>query len=204
MRAIWLAAIAGLVIGAMAGKKKSPAAANGRPCPWMKTARVMLLGDSLAVGLAPPMGELAAGCGTPFDVNAAVGAHVTDINQGKLAALLAGFRPTHVLISLGGNDFQRTDPERVHEAINRLVQQIRLSGALALWIAPPMMPFEDMQVRNWWIDSNIDSYFNTPGVKELEAHRAADQIHYTPAGYRMLASMIWQWANKYFVAEQAQ
>lgn len=194
-----LLALAALGVLALAstGKSKARPEAPTKECPTQAT-RVLLIGDSLAVGLGPVMVELAEKCGTPFSQRSFIGAHVTQWHASpRLTDALSSATPTVVLISLGGNDFQRSDPEKVRGAIDTLVDRIMAQGARPLWISPPSMPFSDrIGVREMW----RSALRRHPGAawfatEELQIGRAPDQIHPTAAGYRELAQLIWEWMS---------
>lgn len=173
----------------------------------------MLLGDSLAAGLAGPMGQLAGACETPFRARGEVGSHITQWTGSWLTSEVpppappgwsigADARPTDVLMSMGGNDYQHTDPDAVALAIVRFVQYVRDAGARLWWIAPPRMPIEDkIDVVGMWrlalggprgdgYAEPWEQYFPTA---EVAYPVSADNIHPTPAGYAELAEAIWLW-----------
>lgn len=183
------AAVVGLLaLAMMRGRKKSE-----RPLCPAPGSRVTLIGDSLAVGLEPHLARHASICGVPFDANPFVGAHVTEWIGHRLAAALAS-GPNLALISLGGNDFQRTDAEHVHGAIVELVSRLHDAGVRPLWIAPPSMPFEDTaHIRAaWWGAMGGRDVID---LSERKIPRAPDQIHPTQDAYRELAADVWRWMS---------
>jgi lysophospholipase L1-like esterase len=149
---------------------------------------VALVGDSYAVGLAPELRERAAASSVPFASHAVGGTSVcqweTDSWLGP--ALAAG--PATVLCSLGGNDFGRTDPERVRGAILTFARKVRAAGARLVWIEPPLSALEDPNgIRAaWWNVVGSDG-FRPSSPPPL----AADGIHSTPEGYRAWARELW-------------
>lgn len=184
---------------------RSPPSPSARPkpsptpapdeCP-PDSARVVLLGDSLAVGLKAPLAEHATRCGTDFVTRAFVGAHVTewDGRAPRLGQVLDANQPTHVLISLGGNDFQRNDPENVAAGINRLIATLKGRGIVPLWIEPPEFPFADeLGVRDMWHQLLGDE--DIFDARTLWLPRAPDNVHPTPAGYETLADALWAWLS---------
>ena len=197
----WPLLLAGLGLFALASSKKKTRPAPERPEPMVRECptpptRVLLIGDSLAVGLGPVMDELADNCGTPFAHRAFIGAHVTQWHASpRLADAFSSVAPTVVLVSLGGNDFQRSDPDNVRAAIDALVDRIVAQGARPLWISPPTMPFSDrIGVREMW----RSALRRHPGAawfptEELEIARAPDRIHPTPPAYKTLGRLIWNW-----------
>jgi lysophospholipase L1-like esterase len=201
-----LGAATGYVAGLLLGRRNTPSASTSPGqapvtgtgpspetapgCPPGGT-RVLLLGDSHAQGLGPPMAALALGCSTPFAHRAVVGSHVTQWAQDSwLLPALASIYPTVVLVSLGANDFLRTDPANVSAGITALVSQLHAAGVRVLWIAPITEPFPDkIGVGAMWQASVEDWYDST----KLEIPRYGDGTHATPAGYKTWAGELWPW-----------
>lgn len=204
------AAIALMVVGGKKKPKPPPPAPPPTPpdpvperqCP-IAGSRVVVIGDSIAVGMWPHLVNLRDGCpGEPVKMMQAVweGAHVTQFGPDVMASIFAQ-RPTHIIVSLGGNDFNRTDPDNVKAAIYELAEALQRDAAHSTWIMPPPMPKEDALVRAWIVDATRHTgYFDTPAVAELEQYRAPDGIHYTPAGYRRLAELVWHEISQWMVA----
>lgn len=161
-------------------------------------ARVLLIGDSLAAGLGPHMARRARTCGTAFFHHGVVGSHVTEWAQDSwLLPELGRAEPSVVIVSLGGNDFVRSDAANVSRGVRRFVEKVRASGARLLWISPPTMPFRDkIGVRQLWQDElagemNIDWY----PTETLEIPRVADRVHPTIPGYDDLGQKLWAWTS---------
>jgi lysophospholipase L1-like esterase len=106
-------------------------------------------------------------------------------------------KPTVVMVSLGGNDFVRNDPQNVERAIDSFVKTVRESGARLLWISPPTMPFPDkVGTRGMW-QTAIDGEMNVDWypTEQLEIPRIADRVHPTIAEYSKLSFTLWQWMS---------
>jgi lysophospholipase L1-like esterase len=156
-------------------------------------ARVLLFGDSHAQGLGPPMAALAAGCAAPFAYRAVVGSHVTEwARDSWLLPALSSVAPTAALVSLGANDFLRTDPQNVSAGITTLVSKLKAAGVRVLWIAPITEPFPDkIGVCAMWQAAVADYYDSTT----LDLPRYGNGTHATPAGYTAWAKAVWPWAS---------
>lgn len=153
---------------------------------------VVLIGDSLAVGMKGPMAKLAVACATTFSSSAEVGTSVTQWAKDQRLVPVLALHPTAVLVSLGANDFGRNDQANVFASINALVTKVRAAGARILWIEPLTMPFPDkLGVVPAWKASVGEDYY--PG-SQLDIPRAGDKIHPTPAGYATFAEKVWRWA----------
>lgn len=170
--------------------------ASPRPgCPADNT-RVLLVGDSLAAGLGPVMERLATACGTPFWHHGVVGSHATQwVHDEWIVPQLDRAQPTVVLVSLGGNDFQRFDPDRVEVAIANLVAKIRKQGAQLLWISPPTMPFRDrIGARDMWKSAlGGEVHRDWYPTEKLTIPRVHDRVHPTAKGNHALSRILWQW-----------
>jgi lysophospholipase L1-like esterase len=157
-------------------------------------ARVLLIGDSLAVGLATPMGQLASGAGVAFERSGVVGSTIKQWAPGgayaaTVADLLAAFVPTLVLMSLGTNDMKLPDPTVEAGALAAIVAGVRAAGAAVVWVAPPTMPFDDRGVRAMIAGAGVDVFPSD----SLSIPRAPDGIHPNGVGYAGWAGAIWTW-----------
>ena len=166
-------------------------------CPSEGT-RVLLIGDSLSVGLGRPMAQLAKSCGTPFHQGGVTGSHVTQWDQdGWLLPQLAYSKPTVALVSLGGNDFIRNDPHNVARATESLVAKLRERGIELLWISPPTMPFNDrVGARQLWQHAlGGEAGSSWYPSEQLELARVGDKIHLTPHDNVSFAGKLWRWMS---------
>lgn len=187
MKPLWLLPAAAVLLLARTGRRAPP---SGPACP---TGSLSLIGDSLAVGLAPHLRELARGCELPWDASPFVGAHVTEWTGPRLSTALSR-RPHVVLVSLGGNDFQRADTEHVRAAVALLAERVRGAGARLVWIGPPTMPFADAAgVREMWraVVPAADRW----DLEGAAIARAPDEIHPTASEYERLAGELWRWLS---------
>lgn len=193
-----LGAVVGGCVGAIGGAVGAILSVPHCPLP---TTPVLLIGDSLAVGLGPRLARLADSCGTRFGYSATVGSHVQDWTHARFAEALTtmggpeGITGGVVLVSLGGNDFQHGDPSAVDAAIGDLLARIASAGAAVRWIAPPTLPFDDTAGaralwRHWLGRDPWTGYYPTD---EVRYPVAPDGIHPTARGYAELAAAIWRW-----------
>ena len=182
------------------GGKKVPTTVDKPPLPpqalWQCPApgtRVLLVGDSYADGLKPHLAALAQDCAVPFAAATQVGSSATKwATDAGLGALLASSTPTVVLVSLGGNDFQR-DQASVQAAVTTLVGRLRNAGARVLWIAPLTLPFADKAgVRAMWKVVVGEDWLDG---EKFEYPRATDKIHLYPSGYQDWAGKVWTWMS---------
>lgn len=156
--------------------------------------RVLVIGDSLAVGLAPQIKALAAESQVSFDALATVGTRIDQWAQsGSLVDKLAAFKPTLVLVSLGTNDEYMTG-----DAVGRqqpyLTQLLaRLKDATVVWIGPPTLPKPSNGIVGM-LQARLPASHYFPS-QTLTIPRGPDQIHPTAKGYAGWAGALWQWLS---------
>lgn len=167
-------------------------------------SRVLLIGDSLAVGMRPHFQALAREEGVPFDARAVSGSRIDQwVESNRLLEVLDLFQPSHVLISLGTNDaYSPFEPEVVADNAEELLETIQEAGAHPIWIGAPDLPEQIPcpSCPSGTFDLRTDSliaiekvapyYFDST---EYEIPRGPDGIHPTAAGYAGWAGAIWNW-----------
>lgn len=187
---------------------RSSAGPLWRPVNWSRD-RILLIGDSLAVGLKPKFESLRDTVpGFAFGTVAKQGAKISAFNSndgetgGGLAQALVDFKPTVVLISLGTNDevARKNNPNAdVSAATQAEVDKLlaKFPDAHVIWIGPPMFA-----PNKWPMDDGFRqmlankvgpiNYFDTAAYPIA---RAGDGIHMTGAGYADWATRIVEWIN---------
>jgi hypothetical protein len=149
-------------------------------------ARILLVGDSLAQGLGPPLKQLAIDNGFAFQVDGRQGTRIVDwATQPWLQQDLTTFKPTLVLVSLGTNDMRLKDPSTEKTSLMKLVQ--KLQGVRTLLLAPPTMPFPDSGVRPMLSATGLPLFHS----ETLTIPRSTDGIHPTVVGYAGWAGVLW-------------
>lgn len=166
--------------------------------------RVLLVGDSLSVGLTGPLGTLARNEKLSFSSGPGEsGSTLTDwAPGGKLHARLQNGlaqRPRVVFISLGTNDayFNTAAAQAEFSKIDAIIKTVKDSGASLIWIGPPTLPAtSNGNNKNNIIIPAIQSRVPTADYFPSDQYtfgRAPDQIHATGAGYSTWASQLWNW-----------
>jgi len=162
-------------------------------------ARVLLLGDSLAEGLAGPIEGLATASSVTLRSLHRRGSRIAGWSRDKqLAATLEAYEPTLVLISLGTNDAALEDPEAERGELDLLIRMASRAGsAVVVWLDPPSLP---TLPREGIVRSMLDSSDAGREVgmrrfdpRPLNLPRSSDQVHLTPSGYKQWATALWQW-----------
>lgn len=150
----------------------------------------VLIGDSLAVGLAQPLkAEFGA---EPFQAFAKGGTAVSQWLNGSQAGELAKaleLGPKRVLVSLGTNDTNSKVPaDQLKQQVAALVQKIRDVGAEPVWLSPGKLPWPYPDLIAAVAFSNARVVMQ-PDVKKF------DGIHPTGDGYKEWAKAIYQDLN---------
>ncbi len=166
--------------------------------------RVLLVGDSLAVGLTVPCGSLAREHGITFKALAIVGTRIDQwASSSDLAQTLATFQPTIVIISLGTNDAYMMGPpdpgQRQAPYLDKLLSLLESAVPRAIvWLQPPTLPPAATALAS--IRTLIDSArrrVRTPvfvfQTQKLSLPRGPDGIHPVASGYAQWAGALWQW-----------
>lgn len=160
--------------------------------------RLLLVGDSLAVGLTPPMRALAGEGHVSFDSLALSGSRIDQwAASNKLTEKLRTFRPNVVLVSLGTNDAYGTGTEALRRAASSLevlLAKIRAGGAEVAWIGPPSLPKAPNSKVLAMLKTSIESSHYFPS-EAYAIPRAPDGIHPTLKGYAGWAGAIWRWLS---------
>lgn len=190
-----LAAVALLMLLAPASVGSSavpgPAVAPGQPAGKHTGARrVLLVGDSLAVGLARPLALLLA----PL-TSAAVGGTRIDHWHGPTMARALLVAPSLVVVVLGTNDIAaHMAGNEARPQIRAVVAMARAAGASVAWVGPPSLPWDGFGVR-----AALAQELSDLGVPLFDSEAAApvarhsDGVHMTPAGYAEWAAQIAAW-----------
>ncbi len=176
-------AVGGAVAGALAWffwPKK--AEARGLP------RSAALVGDSLGVGLGPPLKEALAP--VPLTVRAHVSATARDWATGKYASelkTLLADKPELVLFSLGTNDTVPPGKELSLELpanFKKLADLVRKSGGRPVFVI----------VNQSWSLQRVEEAAALAGAKLLQAsglsRNAEDPVHLTGNGYKAWAKLV--------------
>ena len=162
--------------------------------------KVLLIGDSLAVGTAPHYAALAKEAGVEFKSLAVTGTRIDQwASSVELPKILQSFKPDLILVSLGTNDaFMKGDVVAKQRAqLDRLLQA--LHGSEVVWIGPPTLPSPPSPGIITMIQDSSGSplaprfhYFHS---ERLQIPRGPDGIHPTARGYAGWAGAVWHWLS---------
>ena len=117
---------------------------------YAKNAQILIVGDSLSAGYGLTAGEgwvdllakkLAREKISAAVTNASVSGDTTAGGLSRLPALLSKYRPTHVVIELGGNDGLRGSPVAAAKAnLLKMTELSKAAGAKVLIVGMQMPP----------------------------------------------------------------
>lgn len=155
---------------------------------------VVLIGDSLAVGMSSTFEELAKNNGYSPTTHAALGTRVDQWNK-KIVTILELHHPKLVLISLGTNEILMGSPWiRQHSAdYKSLVTTIESFGCKAVWISPPNLDeaiFLHAAESRFAILNASSFVFDS---QKIAIPRAKDGVHSSPGGYKTWMNAVWKW-----------
>lgn len=176
---------------ALVGVVALGAAAAGEPAITVgPDDRVLLIGDSLAQGLTPPLRALAEDAGVAFQGDGRVSTRLDQwLGQGWAEADLASFRPTVLLVSLGTNDAGAPGLLPDFAARAQALALLAASyGARVLWVEPPAMPFPTEAVLSGIRASGAAATYRS---QDTDIPRGPDNIHPTMGGYAEWAGRMW-------------
>jgi len=155
-------------------------------------ARILMIGDSLAVGLGPPLKKLASAQGYGVAYDGKVGTRSGQWASGpSLPADLARDKFDVVLVSLGTNDMPTNfSAEQIQAAMATIVDKIRAAGAQPVWVAPPrMVTLREDAVRQAIASLGVPVFPSDA----LDIPRGGDRIHPTAIGYAGWAGALLGW-----------
>ncbi len=169
--------------------------------------KIVLIGDSLAVGLSKfGLGARAQAAGYPFAAHAVGGTRAADWAP-KLYGILKeeGLDDTPgivkenalVLVSLGTNDsgpdWSGNRPAAVGQAMQDIIKVVRgIYKADLIWIGMPPLPYQKLpnqdRIRSLISQLQTDSIDSS----KMTIQKSSDMIHPTPDGYNQWAEQLWK------------
>jgi len=155
----------------------------------LQNKTVLLVGDSMAEGVAPWLQKKVEAVGGRF-INGQERSStiVWWEGSGKLRELLARHRPDIVFIALGSNEIFIEQPSLRAPLIKQMVEEI--GARPSFWIGPPSWKPDLGLVRV--IEENFQPghFYNS---NDLKVPRAPDGKHPTAQGYQTWTDLVWNW-----------
>lgn len=154
-------------------------------------SKILLVGDSLAVGLTIPMRELAIQSACEFQALAEQGTRIdqwlTGVRNRSLEETIRRFNPDIIFVSLGTNDSASSLPTaKLQNNIKSLIAWLSTFNCQIYWLLPLSLPFEERT-------SNLIRQTGTAVFESasLPIPQGPDKIHPTGKGYAGWAEHIW-------------
>lgn len=157
--------------------------------------KALLVGDSLAAGLAVPLRDRFRASGGDLASRSANGSTIDHWSQGSaLSEALTQTQPATTLVSLGTNDLAAKPADHKRPIIEAITARIRAAGSAVVWILPPRMPLPDRGGLRALLALEL-ARLAVPAFdsESLDLPRGPDGIHPTPAGFAQWAAHIAQW-----------
>lgn len=159
----------------------APRATGGTPPP-----RLLLVGDSLAVGLTGPLASIARARRGAFSAVAAQNTTAAHW-QARIDDARVAFEPDAVVFSLGANDCAagaRQACAAFEAHVRTLNARASRDGARVIWLCPAWLEYAPT-IRAKLHTVGVEVFEPPPGLR-----LSADHIHPTPAGYQAWAEAI--------------
>lgn len=156
--------------------------------------RVLFVGDSMLEGLSPRMAAYAKHNGHKLFSIIWYGSTTKSWgNCQRLSEMIQQYKPTFILVSLGGNEMFVKDIKNRHlKPLKNIISQI--GDIPYMWIAPP----------NWKPDTGINELLaeNIPAdrlfvSKDLKLARASDKVHPTRTAAYGWFDLIVKWMSEH-------
>ena len=157
-----------------------------------KKQKILLLGDSLAEGMAKEFVKKASAADYAKSVQAKGGTRCKDWS-GKIEKLMINFRPGLTIISLGTNDAGPENVEDQRQYVRNIRDIAKKYNSKILWILPRKLPKKFKGQEN--IRKIIKEEINTDvfDSSHLDLPMSNDKIHPIKNGYDAWFCSIWNY-----------
>jgi len=168
--------------------------------PLDNDAVILAFGDSLTRGVGVPIAqsypsELARLTGLTV-INAGVSGEVTAQGRVRLGQLLAQHQPDLVVLCLGGNDIlRRLKSDLIEANLRAMISEIQAAGIDVVMLAVPafgLFPSAPDYFAILADEAMIPVELDTIPTLERKIKYKSDGIHFNEAGYRRMASAVFQ------------
>lgn len=160
-----------------------------------KKSNILLLGDSLAQGMASEFYKQAKSSNYTPVVLAKSGSQSAQWST-KIEKIMCDIRPKITIVSLGTNDSGPKDVEFLRVHVKRIRESAQRYGSKIFWILPRQLPprFKGQDGIRTIITEELKETYDS---KALVIEMSNDRIHPTAQGYRRWFQDVWKnLANK--------
>lgn len=151
--------------------------------------RILLLGDSLAQGLAPHFMKISNRKGyLPF-VKCLQGTRI-DYWAPRFEKIVNDIRPSLIIISLGTNDAGMSTPESQKRHVKNIKKITDRYGAKIIWLLPQPLPKQFIGqngIKKIINEELQDEAYDT----QIELEKISDKVHLTGKGYESWMNATW-------------
>lgn len=156
-----------------------------------KGSRIVILGDSLAEGMAAPFHKLAKKAGYVPVISALHGTRIDYWSQ-RIERVMVNSRPKLVVISLGTNDSGLSNPESQRKHVKKIRATVERYGGKILWLSPMKLParFRGQDGIRKIIQEEISPQDVLPST-DLKLEMVKDGVHLTEKGYEGWITLAW-------------
>ncbi len=161
-----------------------------RELPLPAGTLVYHFGDSFAGALGPPLNQELAKSQVRGILHYETSSYITTWASRDIERLVANANPDLVIITLGANEIELTNPAQRAPAIRRLVAQLR--GRPCVWIAPPLWE-QDSGLLSVVQDNCAPCAYLDSTAQVTDLPRKKDGIHPSKPGQEAWAKVVAEW-----------
>ena len=167
-----------------------------------KGSTILLVGDSLGVGMSEKFRELASGAGYK-PVTKAISGTSTFQWVFWIKKHLETHTPSLVLVSLGTNDaiqLERAKKSNVYAEMSKIIQEF---GSEIVWIVPHKIDLSripKIDLTREFIRSSVPLSFDS---LKVDVPLSPDHVHTSKVGYERWIKEVWKWMMEVNMIEGA-
>ena len=171
------------------GNQEVPAMESQPKIP--KGSRIVILGDSLAEGMAAPFHKLAKKNGYIPVISALHGTRI-DYWSSRIEGVMVNSRPKLVVVSLGTNDSGLSNPESQRIHVKKIRTTVEKYGGRILWLSPMKLParFRGQDGIRKIIQEELSPQ-DVLASTDLKLEMIKDGVHLTGKGYENWIKIVW-------------
>lgn len=187
------------------GERAFAPAPDVRPAALPPGAWVLHFGDSfVAAAFQRYLGPHVRSAGARYVVRSQDSTYTTTWANDRRLDTMLSLHPSLVIVTLGANEFDITDPEQHGRAIETIARKIARSGATCVWTSPPMWKPDTGIVQVIHDHCAPCLFFDSDAVLGglSPAERRGDRIHPNELGGERWADALWGWVTSHRDVEQ--
>lgn len=164
------------------------------PPPIPSNTAVLSIGDSFVLaGFSQALRPKLNALGARYEVKSEQ-ASFTVTWAGKIDQLVANMQPDLVIINLGANEMQNTNPSSHAHAVRRIVKGI--GGRPCVWVSPPTWRKDTGILDVIRENSAPCRFFDSDVHVKQPIPRQGDKVHPNKEGGQIWADAFWAWLHE--------